>query len=72
MPLRRPGAGLERGEIDAELIETGGVAEPLAPAPQHRLPEWLGICGGVIKFEIGDVDLGHVQTLGTLKLKLVR
>ena len=35
--LRRGGARLQRGEVDAELIEPGGVAEPLAHASEHDL-----------------------------------
>src|SRR5476649_1764009 len=62
MALRRPRAGFKRREINAELIEADGIAEPFAPAPHHVPPERFRIAGRVFKLEIGDVDLRHSQT----------
>src|SRR5262249_9983417 len=59
MALRRPRAGLERGEVHAELVEPDRIAQPLAEAAEHRLPMRLGIVAAGVDLEIGDVDLGH-------------
>src|SRR6516165_7208664 len=59
MALRGSGTGPQRGEVDAELVETHGVAEPLAYAANDRTAKGLGISADLLRLEIGDVDLGH-------------
>ena len=54
MPQRGRGAGLQRREVDAELVEAGRVAEPLALAAGDDLPERLGIFEP--RPDLGDVD----------------
>jgi hypothetical protein len=51
---------LQGREIDAELVEPDGIAEPLARAPQHRLAKRLGVTGVGVGLQSGDVDLWHV------------
>src|SRR3954471_24465740 len=61
MPLRRPGARLQRNQVDAELVEAHGVAEALAFAADDRLPERLGIHADGIERDFGDIDLRHCR-----------
>src|SRR5215471_19087960 len=61
MALRRGGAWLQGGEIDAELVESDGVAEPLAYASEHDLTKWLRISGQRIRLEVIDFDLRHAR-----------
>src|SRR5712671_2359807 len=63
--LRRGGAGFQRGQVDAELGEPGGVAEPLAHASEHDLAERLGISGHRISLEVIDIDLRHLRSSGS-------
>ena len=57
--LRRLRAGRQAREIDAELIEAGGVAEPLARAPGHRKMEGIRIAGTDFGLDARNIDLGH-------------
>src|SRR5580692_7451979 len=59
MPQRGRGAGLQRRQVDPELVEAGRVAEPLARAAGDDSPERLGIVRASIDRDFGDVDLGH-------------
>src|SRR5579862_12615 len=61
MPVaqRRGGARLQRGEIDAELVEANGVAQALAFAADDHAIEWRRVAGARIQREFGDVDLRH-------------
>src|SRR5262249_7475775 len=72
MPQRRGGAGLERGEIDAELVEAGGVAEPLALAPQDHAVVRRRVTGPAIDGKTADVDLGHATLRMTAPLDQAR
>src|SRR6185503_17178976 len=60
--LRRPGAGLQRRQIDAELRKPNGVAEPLSLAAFDRLPERIGIHVDAVERDFGDVDLWHSRS----------
>src|SRR5579863_2363522 len=55
----RGGAGLECREIDAELVEPGGKAEPLARTAGDHLAERLRVVGAVIHPKLGDIDFRH-------------
>src|SRR5262249_5811078 len=57
------GTGLQGGEIDTELVESGCVTQPLAYAPSHHLAERLWISGDRIRLEAIDIDLRHFEML---------
>src|SRR5450432_578649 len=52
-------ARLQSGEVDAELIETDHVAEPLAQTAGNRGAIRLRIAGGRFHFHLRKVDLRH-------------
>src|SRR5579862_3873597 len=59
MPQRRRRTRLERGEIDAELVETCGVAETLALATLYDAIERRRISRACVDGKTGDIDLRH-------------
>src|SRR5882672_5723111 len=50
-------------EIDAELIEAGGVAEPLARAPGHWEMVGIRIAGADLGLDARNIDLRHVSSI---------
>src|SRR5262249_35264459 len=60
MALRRLLTSRNPREIDAELIEAGGVAEPLARAPGNRKMERIRIAGADLGLDARNIDLGHI------------
>src|SRR5882724_11543637 len=61
VPLRRPGAGLERDQVNSKLVESHDVAEALAFAADDRFPERLGIHADGIDRDFGDIDPRHCR-----------
>src|SRR5262249_14281187 len=65
MALGRLRAGRQARGIDAELVEAGGVAEPLARAPGHREMEGIRITGADLGFDARNIDPGHVSSISS-------
>ena len=59
VPQRRGRAGLERRQVDAELVEADRIAEALALAADDHAVERRRIAGAGIDRQFGDIDLGH-------------
>src|ERR1700683_2013718 len=59
MTQRRGSARLERGEIDAELIEPDRVAQTLALAADDHTVVRRRIAGADLSRQLGDVDFWH-------------
>jgi hypothetical protein len=64
MALRRPHAGLQRQQIDAELRQPTGIAKRFADAVQTRLVERRGITATADIRNGSNVDLGHEASSG--------
>src|SRR5579883_3382414 len=73
MTQRRRRARLKRGQVDAELIEAGGLAKALAQAAGNDLLERLRIGRPAVHRQLSDVDLGHgaVAPFRCRRLKVV-
>src|SRR4030088_1310329 len=59
MALRGGGAGLETGQVDAELIEPDRIAQPLALAALDRAAKRLRIAGAGVDWNLADIEFRH-------------
>jgi hypothetical protein len=60
MPQRRRRAGLERRQVDAELIKPARIAKSLAFTPLHHALERRRIISAAIDAKPRNVDLRHL------------